>query len=168
MKRIMSIFLILSVCLGLCACRPDTNIEQPVNFYYRNAEVTFGTENGVISAFIAESAGYDGTLELLNAYLKGPDDESLHATFPPNTEVLDLHILGSHAQLRMNDALARYSGIDLTVACACLTMTTIELTGVDTVTIAAASQPLDGAAAITMDLEDLMLMDIYTPETTEQ
>lgn len=168
MKKTISFLLAAAICIGLCACQTDTvKLQEPVNFYYRNAEVSYGTSQSLISPLPSESAGYEDTVALLNTYLKGPGSTAYDATFPASTKVLQINYVGSTAYLTMNDSLARYSGIDLTIACACLTLTVIELTGVTTVTISTSNESLDGASSITMTEESLILLDIYTPETTE-
>lgn len=168
MKRYISLLLIMAICFTLCACKPaPEKIEQPANFYYRNAEISFGANDGLISALPSETVGFDSTITILNEYLKGPKSSEFDTTFPASTKVQQFTIVGDRADVQLNDSLARLTGIDLTIACACLTITTIELTGVSTVTISTANEALDGASSITMSMDSLMLMDIYTPETTE-
>lgn len=169
MKRFIIFHLTAALLFGLCACQPENPPpRQPVNFYYRNTEITYGSDSGVISAQVSEGAGYTDPIDLLNKYLKGPSDSTHDATFPASTKILDMTVQGDTAYLKMNTSLARLTGIDLTIACACITMTTIELTGVTTVTISANGETLDGSDFITMDRSKLMLLDVYTPEATEE
>lgn len=165
MKRLICAFLILVLSVFLFACQPKIEpILQPVNFYYRNAQLRYGSDDGLISAQITESASFAGNvLAILNEYLKGPDSDRFSVTFPASTKVLELEFVGSTAYLQMNDSFSRLTGIDLTIACACITKTTIELTGASAVCISAVNESLDGAPSITMDESSLILIDNYTP-----
>lgn len=168
MKKCLCMLLTVILAASLCACRPESaKLQQPVNFYYRNSEILFGSSNGLISPQVTESAGFHDTVALLNAYLKGPETSAFDATFPASTKVLEMTIQGDTAYLGMNDSLARLSGIDLTVACACIAMTTAELTGVKTVTISASNELLDGAASITMNVDDLIFSDHAATDATD-
>lgn len=168
MKKFICLLMTVVLCAGLCACRRESvKLQEPVNFYYRNSTVTYGDADSLISAQESESAGYEDLVDLLNEYLKGPESSEFDTTFPASTKVLDLTVQGDTAYLGMNDSLSRLSGIDLTIACACITLTTAELTGVDTVTISASNETLDGAASITMNVNDLIFSDQSAPDATE-
>ena len=64
----------------------------------------------------------------------------------------------------LNDATARLTGLDLTIACACLTATVCDMTGVQMVTIKAETQLLDGNKSITMQRDHLLLLDSNTSD----
>lgn len=165
MKQVLCLFLAISLCAGLLGCVSENEpILQPVNLYYRNTQLEYGSANGLISAQITEAAPFEGNvLGILNEYLKGPDSDQFEVTFPASTKVLNLEFVGSTAYLQMNDSISRLSGIDLTIACACITKTTMELTGATSVCISAVNETLDGATSITMDETTLMLFDDQTP-----
>ena len=50
--------------------------------------------------------------------------------------------------------------MDLTLACACITLTCLELPGVESVSISAQGSQLAGQQALTMSREDLLLEDL--------
>lgn len=161
MKRLFPILLAIILMFSLIACRSKEDvILQPVNYYYRNAQLTFGAENSLISAKVADAAAFNGdTLAILNDYLNGPDDDRFDVTFPASTKLLQMNLTSGTAYLQMNDSLSRLTGIDLTIACACITKTTMELTGATAVCISTSNELLDGAASITMDESNLILFD---------
>lgn len=169
MKRLICFALAILFSMQLCSCKQEKEkIQKPVNFYYRNSETSYGSERGVISPQVAESEGIDNQIDILNKYLRGATDTSHVATFPASTKLLELTVIENTAYLKMNDALARLTGMELTVACACITLTVMDLTGVSNVNIRTSNEPLDGSESINMNLENVMLLDLYTPETTQE
>ena len=61
--------------------------------------------------------------------------------------------------LTLSRGFATYSGLELTIACACITKTAISLTGVDIVRIRADQTLLNGAEYIQMDANSVLLID---------
>ncbi len=168
MKRFLCLLLALILMLPLCACdSEEEKILEPVNFYYRRSEVDFAAENGLIAPYIAESAGYDEVIPLLQLYLDGCDEDEFHHTFPTGTELLDAYVRDKTLYLFLSADFARLSGVDLRIACACITMTALELVDATYVNISANGVPMDGSLTIILSLEDLILQDVYTPETTQ-
>ena len=55
--------------------------------------------------------------------------------------------------------LAQLSGLELTLACSCLSMTCMELTGAENIVISAENSLLDGQKSITMNKDTLLLID---------
>ena len=166
MKRIFCLILSALLIFSLCACHQEEKIQKPVNFYYRTAEVTYGSSDGLIAVEVAESEGYTEVISLLNDYLKGPEDDSYQQTFPDGTWLLDAYIAGGTVYLEMNGSFAMLTGVDLSIGCACLAMTALELVDATAVCIYSVNATLDGAATITLTMDDLLLEDYYTPETT--
>lgn len=161
MKRIIAAFLLLVLfpCLTACANHKDT-IQEPVAFYYRRADITYGNSNSVILSESADAADCNGdALLLLNQYLKGPQSEDLAQTFPAGTAVITLAVEENKADILLSPQFARLSGMDLTIACACLTLTALELTGTETVVIHAHQSTLNGMEQIVMDKNCILLLD---------
>lgn len=165
MKRIFCLILAISLLFLLPGCKDkEEPILEPVNFYYRNAEISFDSSNGLISAQVTESAGYDRKfLDIINFYLKGPIQDHYNRTFPTGTQALSLEFIGANAQVVVTNDFARLSGIDLSIACACLSMTVMELTSSSSVTIRAESTTLGGNDSITMGIDNILLFDDSYP-----
>ncbi len=166
MKKWICIFLCLALLLCLVACdEGKPSYEKPVQFYYRTAATAHDLPDQVIGAVAADGAGYENDpTALINVYLKGTSQEGFQSTFPYSTKLLSLEIIDSAAVLMVNSALSRLSGPELTIACACLSLTTMELTGVSTVRIRSGYFTLDGAEEIIMTRENLILQDLYPEE----
>ena len=161
MKRTISLFLIFTIALCLFGCaRHTAELQNPVRFYYPRSNPTYGAADSVIAWEEQEAAGHtEDYLYLLRQYMKGPKSDALSRTFPRSVVIKDLQINGGNATVLLNDYASLLSGLDLTMACACLTATVCELTGVSRVTIQAEDALLDGNSAITMDRSHILLLD---------
>jgi hypothetical protein len=159
MKKWLCLALVLS--LLLLGCGKEETIENPVIFYYRTAEITYFGANGVID-YEKREAGVraDDYIRLLNEYLLGPNTEGLDRTFPNGTAVQELTINEGRVKIVLSKAFAELTGVDLSIACACLTLTTCLLTGTKSAEISADSALLDGSPVITMVYSQLVLEDL--------
>ena len=155
------------LCLLLCAlllagCATSERIVSPGLFYYPRAEVSYG-EGGVIGSEERETAGHEVDYFFLMAqYLHGPLDPALRSALPRNTVLLSAEVDGTLLKLTFTQDLAELSGLDLTIACACVTLTCISLFHVEQVRIQANGALLDGEPSITMDESCLILVDQST------
>ena len=159
MKQLICILLLAALLLPGCA-NQEPEYVAPVNFYYPKTTVTYFTADGVISKEIREAQGYgQDYAQILALYLQGPESDGLQQIFPQDVTLIQLDLSSEGATVVLNDAMAQLSGVDLSIACACLTATVCELTGVQAVTIQAQSQLLDGSKTITMTRDQVLLLD---------
>lgn len=170
MKRLL--ILLLCMALLLCGCGTDEpKIEKPVTYFYLRSEFIFGQSDSVIASETREAAGkYTDLSALLSEYLQGPQSEGLQNPFPTGAKILQIRQENGILQLEMNDAFSQLTGMDLTVACACLTKTSLSLTDCSTVQILIDGTLPDTQRIITMDGQTLLLMDdiITTPTETQE
>ena len=161
MKRILSVILPLALLLSLASCvTVKEKIREPVSFYYRQKEVNYGANPSVVDKEIREASSHRHDYSyLISQYLKGPEDLTLYSPFPRNTALKGLSIQDGTAYVNLNSSFASLTGLDLTLACACITLTVCEMTGANQVTITAADSLLDGAAQITMTPDNLLMVD---------
>lgn len=159
MKRVLCIVLAILLLLPLVACgQQKADIHDPVNFYYRKKNPSHS--DAAISKELGESEGHqEDYTYLIDQYLKGPTDEILQRTFPSGIFVVDLTIEDKAATVVLSDFFSTLSGLDLTLACACLTLTVCELTGTEQLTVRTHSTLLDGNKSITMARKDIVLLD---------
>ena len=163
MKRIISLALCAAVMLCLFGCASKINEPAvPVRFFYPlpTDSVSYGQEGGAITHELREGAGHEGdTNYLLNLYLLGPSAENLHNPFPADTKLVLLQVSNGIADLILSEPFAQLTGMDLTVACACLTLMLSELTGAHAVSVSVNGMQLDGQSRITMQVKDLLMTD---------
>jgi len=72
---------------------------------------------------------------------------------------------GLTAKIVLCDEFATLKGLDLTIACACLSRTVIALTGCHEVIISAESMQLDGKNFITLSRDSYLLLDTEVSES---
>ena len=165
MKRYWISILVVLLLFSFCGCKSKgTDFVEPVTFYYCN-DITSNeiSGNDFYNIFVGETregSGYINNLQtLLLLYLRGPADAALVNPFPDNLQILSLHEENLHVSLIVSDEFASLTGLDLTLACTCLSMTVMELTGCNSVLIAAESAPLDEKDSITMTRDMLVFFD---------
>lgn len=159
MKHVFCVILLVMLVLTGCGTKGET-FTEPVNFYYMTADITYFTAEGVIAPEVREADGQrQDYAYLLKMYLHGPESRELKNAFPLNTTLIQLELLENAAVVTLSDQSTKLTGVDLTIACACLTATVCDMTGVTSVTIQAETQLLDGSQSITMSKEDVLLLD---------
>ena len=159
MKKLLCILLVLCM-LPLFGCaQPEDPIENPVFFYYRQKNLTYDNETSVIAKELRDAGTrLDDISYLLEQYLQGPESETLLATFPRGSQI-SFQVLENTAVIVVNDKFAALTGIDLSLACACLTLTVCELTGTDHALIQGQDALLDGNQSIYMSKNSILLLD---------
>lgn len=151
MKRLLALILILALLLPGCA---TSGPREPITFYYPRIQYQYGSADGVIARESRESAGHAGELSyLLNLYLMGPADEALRSPLPQGILLLSAGIEEDCVILTLSDTSRLLSESDFALASACLALTSMEITGLNTVTIKSADRSL------TITPEDLILYD---------
>lgn len=167
MRKLMAIALILCLLLTGCAGESKRFITA-LTFYYPLQTTDYSMGSAYIQPELREGAGLDKSfVNLLNVYLEGPVDETLYRTpFLDNTRVVSVFREIGILHVTMNTEFAAHTGLDLTIACACITMTCLELSSAQTIRIYAQDATLDGAEFIEMSQSSLLLIDFVT-ETEE-
>lgn len=158
MKRIVAMILLMA--LLLCGC--VDKMREPVTFYYvrdsfeEDMSQVIGTEQ-------REASGHrDDLLYLLALYLMGPAEDSLVSPLPSYTTILSAEQIDSTVTLQLTDTTASLSDGQYTLACSCLTLTCLEITDAEYVTI------ISGNRSVTLGKDSLVLLDLTTGAGTEE
>ncbi len=161
MRKLICLLLLVSMALPLWGCASqEPPIEYPVTFYYRRSSLTYGKADSVIAPETRDAGNHNGDYTALIAmYLQGPADSALHRTFPGDVTVISLEVTGTSAAVQLSDEFSALSGLDLSIACACLTKTVCTMTGAERVSIYAENALLDGNKIISMTQNSLLLLD---------
>lgn len=161
MKKLFCIVLGCIIILFCCSCTKEA--EKPlssVTVYYKAAELTFGTAQSVIAPCHLDAAGHENdSAYLLNAYLSNTPSEAFASTFPAGTSLVSITQDALTAKVILCDEFAKLSGLDLSIACTCLTQTVISLTDCQEVIISAENAQLDGNNFITLSRDSYLLLD---------
>lgn len=168
--RKISLILCLCLMLGLLGCAgKQDQPEVPVQFFYPRqiSSILYEGDDGVITHELRESAGNEENYRyLLNLYLRGPTAQSLRNPFPRATSVVSFEQYQDQVTVTLSDSFAQLSGMELTLAGACLLKTVNAMTGVQSLYIRAQTQPLDNSEYLLFRMNDLLLTDdTNTPDT---
>ncbi len=159
MKRILSLCLLL--CLVLCGCGSE-RIKEPVTFYYLRSDYEYFSQDGVIDSEEREASGHREDLSyLLALYLMGPTEEELRSPLPRSVWILAVEQENHQITIHLSDTLKDMTDLDYSLACACLSMTCLDMTDAQSITIAS------GARTVTMSRDTLTLYDGSETAPTE-
>ncbi len=168
MKKLVSLILLACMLFTLSSCSEQTQPESPVTFYYRRANVSYTSGSSIVDSEQREGKGHASDITfLLKEYLQGPISQELVSAIPENTKLIKFSQSENSAQVLLSDGFARLSSLDLTICCACITLTVIGLTGVETVQISTQNVPLNNQPHITMNKDCLLLLDNTTLDNTQ-
>lgn len=160
MKRIILLTLLTAILISLFACTTNTMHKGSVVFYYIKNEKDFDGKTPIMTPYYPQiDHNTNGYAEILNVYFNGPTNYNCQSPFPAGTTIEDINITRSKAHLMLSPQFATISGIDSTVACACLTKTVIELTGVNTVQIRVKGAQLEGKDYLTFNQSSFTYQD---------
>lgn len=163
MRRLTSLVLIAALALALPGCSlVKDSVKDPIIFYYQRADFLYGETDSVIASETREASGHAGDLYyLLSLYLAGPLDEGLTCPFPRGTKLLSVQQEDNTLLLEISNTGDTLSASRFSLACACLTMTCLELSTAEEVTVTS------GERSITMTRDSFLLSDgTAVPETT--
>lgn len=160
MKRVL--------CVILCACFLFSGcgffgerIREPVTFYYI-CEKYQDELCCVIVSEQREASGHSGDLSyLLALYSMGPTSDGMVSPLPPGTQISPT-IEENHIELELITYGNSMSEIEFSLACACLTLTSLEISGAEEVTVYC------GDRIRTMNRSALTLQDAIAETTSTE
>lgn len=161
MKRNVAFLLgILLTCM-LCACNAPANSKSStVSFYYNAEDMVHNASYGSLKTEKFNAGSFSTDYEyLISRYLEGPTKSSHTSPFPVGVKLSHFSIQDNVAHVILTNEMAALTGADLTLACACLTMTILDFTQVESVQISTESAMLNNTDYITMDASCILLVD---------
>ena len=155
MKQLFCILVILL--LFLCGCQK----EDTVVFYYCPTDPLETAQSSLLASEVRTVTGYtDNLFFLISLYLSGPLEPELVSPFPVGTKLHYTTTECPHITVKLQELPQTMSDSEFSLSCACLSMTVMELTGADSVTVVC------GNRTVTMDASTLLFFDELTPNTT--
>lgn len=149
MKRITAVLLLLSLLFSGCA----EHMKEPVTFYYVRSNYQEDMTE-IITSEKREASGHRDDLSYLMAlYFMGPTEEGLRSPVPRGTTLYKTELVENTVILNISDTEKTMTDSEFTLACACLTLTCLELTDAQSVTINS------GDRSVTMGADALILQD---------
>ena len=165
MKKIICLLLCCISLLVFFGCaEEEPEVEQGLCLYYPVAQRSYQPGSSAIGSEARALDEQTALDQILDVYFLGPEAEHLLPIFPSELRIVKTAIEDKTVYITVSSHMAELSGLKLTIACACLTLTTLELTGAETVVINAEDALLDGQKSITMDKNNLLLTDIWQEE----
>ncbi|MBE6947824.1 MAG: hypothetical protein E7454_06215 [Ruminococcaceae bacterium] len=164
MKRLLCLTIVFCCIFTLFGCTGKQDIPNgSIAVYYKRATPTYGTADSVIAATYLEADGKETDYPyLIDKYLNHTPEEDFLSIFPKGVQLESFHLEGLTAKIVLSDHFADLTGMNLTVACTCLTKTLMEMTGCREVIISAKSMQLDGHNFITLNQDSFLLLDDST------
>ena len=165
MKHIISLMICVIIIFSLCACSAqELEFKDPIDLFYLLIQPADHIHHGSADSIIApeQREGYkirNMIPTVLETYLKGPVTESYQTPFPHGTSLINVAEESGNITITLSDEIADITGIELILACACLSRTCMELWDFDTVNILAETRSLDGKPMITFDKTNFLLTD---------
>lgn len=147
-KRILSFFLLAAFLLSLCGCGgKNVSYSNPIDFYFLDAEEQFGAQTGALAQETVDLLTNDVQIQqILDRYLKGPTEDGLRSPFPAGLKAEVESLQDGELDIRLSSEFDALSGVSLTLAAACLTMTLTQISGVDSVMLETGSGVLSQQA----------------------
>lgn len=162
MKRMGALFLLFSLLiLWGCSGQPEAEqLQSPMKFYYKTLDENYGTVPAAMESELREVYGHETDyLWVLTEYFQGPRTSELTAPFQKATTVVSADLQDTQLRLNVSAELSELSGVDLTLACACIAMTCLEFPGVESVSIRASGRRLGGQQELVLSRSSLLLED---------
>ena len=156
MKKKLTIVLLVSILLLTGCQKPKCNTET-TDFYYVRDEYIYTGEKSLLSV---EKRNVSGDIsEILNIYLRGPENRKLISPFPDDVYIKSLEIENRCLKVDLGQNFASLSGIDVIVACSALINTCLGLCDFDTIYITADGAFIDGKSYLEFDKDDIIMTD---------
>lgn len=154
-----------AVLLLLAGCAAPQPVQDTlVNFYYLQNNIDYDAAGTVMAAEVRDTGDQNSDLQsILKLYLQGPGLETLRSPLPKSVTLVDITRTADYLQIEFSSRLSYLTGIELTLACACVARTCLELTDVQEVRICAQDALLDGAKYISITADSLLLTDDSAP-----
>lgn len=168
MKRFTLILLTILLSVGSLGCqKDDVQLQKPAKFYYRNEEVNYGTEDGLIAYELQETSHIGADLyQLILQYQKGPVSESLVNPLSQDINITAVENYGGVITVSTDTSFHQLSGIDRSVACACISMTLLDYTEAKYIKFYIVDDFLGEKESLIFSRKDMQLLD-NLPATTQ-
>lgn len=174
MKKGMLLSLCAALLLTGCAyaARQSRTAEDACALYYVAADLEDAAGGDAVRAETVELEGFQelDTLtameRLTQALLQGPGDETLKSPFPAGTQLISARLKNGRAVIDLTYPYSTLSGISLTLADYCITMTLTQLPEVRSVFITVRGQELAYRSEQVFTGEDVLLSSMENVVST--
>lgn len=165
-NRISAALVCLCALLGLlCACAAARSAAQETcyDLYFAVDNLQSAGGGDAVAAEACSLRPQEGgdilaqAEAMVNLLLAGPSEEGLKSPFPANTQLLSVTKSGSRMLVDLSGAYSALSGVSLTLADYCITLTLTQLPGVQSVAVTVRGQELAYRDAQSFSAADVLL-----------
>jgi len=156
MKRLVALILCVLFLLTFTGCSNMKGTEV-LYLYYRNADPSHSS--GLIREEPADSTLTRSVQSLANYYFQDPQTEGVISPFPKGSDVVSFLQDGTTLQICMNSNFAELSGVDLSLALSCISLTFTQLDGIDAVSVSVENGLLAGQESVLIHDGSILLED---------
>ena len=156
MKRCFMLLLCLCIIFSFCGCS-FAGTHPSVIFYYRTSEVAHSS--GLIGHETAQDYVSMTADSIGKYYFDGPQSELLRSPFPKGTSFLSAEREGDTLYVIVSSQLSELTGVNLSLALSCISMTFSQLDGIDAVSVSAENALLGGQESILIRDDNILLKD---------
>ena len=155
-RRIAALGCLLALAAGGCAPRPEEP-EGGYCVYYTALSDRFAPLPLDCEPF--EGSGGDPIPALVDALLSPPETQGLTSPFPEGVRLLSWEVEEGRLHLDLSEQYGGLSGVDLTVADACLTLTLCQVEGVESVYVTVEGREIPYRRVQQLGPDGLLLTD---------
>lgn len=162
-KQICGILaLLLLITAAGCAVsneKPEQML-HPVDYYFIRADISYGTEDGVLAAQTVDFGEQVPDLTaVLEHYMSMAAPEGMEQPFPADTKLLSAVYSNNTAAVQLSGAYADLNGISATLADACLAKTVLVFTGAEKVQLTVCDASGETLRSKKITENDILLFD---------
>lgn len=157
MKRVWCLLLCLLLLCSAAGCAASAEKPAPFQLFYRTADVSHAS--GLIGYELAAEPLSRTADAIAERYFSGPQNETLRSPFPKETTFVSAFQDGTVLNLTVSDQLAELSGVNLSVAISCISLTFSQLNGIESICISTEHELLGGQDSITIQSGSILLQD---------
>ena len=161
MRRIFSFSLMLLLLWSMIGCQTsqEETSAHSATVYYQRTDPSYGSMDSIVAAYNLPTSEQEDIPVLLERYFKEAPSAEYRSPFPAGMYLVSFENGNYTAKIVLSHNFANLTGIDLSIACICLTKTVMSLTDCDEVIISAEGALLDGQRFITLGQDSYLLLD---------
>lgn len=161
MKRLLSALLAAALLLAAAACAaPEATAPEGYALYYLVDTETHQGGDAVAAEYCPLELPEEpakAAEALLERYWQGPESEELLSPLPSGLQLLSVEVENGRLTLDVSGQYGTLSGVELTLADSCLTLTLTQLSGIYSVTVLVRGRALEYRAEQELWRRDLLL-----------
>ena len=137
MKQVLCLLCMIALCICLFGCNNASNeFKEPVDVFFCASTVVYNSKNGVFAREVRDFSGWNENIHgFLNEYITSSTNGKCTSPFPVGAWILRYEQKDTTANLVLNVHFSKLAPNELTLACACISMTLFGLTDVETVNL---------------------------------